>query len=86
MKKNPAYPWSYILIIIAVPKQYRSSRSCSTRQVLEKIPQIHKKGGKKTPAPEFLRKTLLKKKPHHRFLLRESVKTLKNTLNDDFQQ
>ena len=43
MKKNPAYPWFDILMIIVVPKQYRNSRSCSTRQVLPKILQIHKK-------------------------------------------
>ena len=35
---KPAYPWSYILMIIVVPKQYRNNRLCSTRQMLSKNP------------------------------------------------
>ena len=83
MKKNPAYPWFDILMIIVVPKQYRNSRSCSTRQVLPKILQIHKKN-KRTL--EFLLKTLFRKKPHGRWLFLEFVKTFKNTLNTEHLQ
>ena len=72
-------------MIIVVLKQYRNSRSCSTRQVLPKSPQIHQKK-EDTPAPEYLLKTLFKKKSHRRCLLRESVETSKNTPNDSFQQ
>ena len=83
MKKNPAYPWFDILMIIVVPKQYRNSRSCSTRQVLPKILQIHKKNKRML---EFLLKTLFRKKPHGRWLFLEFVKTFKNTLNTEHPQ
>ena len=49
-----------MLMIIVVQKQYRSSRSCSKRQMLPKIPQNPRK---KTPGPESLLKTLFKRNP-----------------------
>ena len=61
-------------MIIVDPKQYRNRRSCSTRQVLPKIPQIYVKA----PAPRL--KTLFKKKSHRRCLSRESEETSKYTL------
>ena len=63
------------LTLIVVLKQYRKSHSCSARQVLPKIPQIHGE----TPAPESRLKVLFKKKPHCSCLPRESDKTSNNT-------
>ena len=71
-------------MIIVVPKQYRNSRSSTTRQVLPKILQVHEK--KNPPTPEFLLKTLFKKKPLCRCLLHEYVETFRNTSNTEHPQ
>ena len=64
-----------ILMIIVDQKQCRNSRSCSSSHVLPKIPPIHEK----TPAQESRLNSLFKKKPHRRWIPRESGKTSKNT-------
>ena len=64
-----------ILMIIVDQKQCRNIRSCSSSHVLPKIPPIHEK----TPAQESRLNTLFKKKPHRRWIPRESGKTSKNT-------
>ena len=85
-KKEPCIPLVLHINNNSGPKTIQKQSFVLYKAIAPKNLANSQKGEKKTPAPEFLRKTLFKKKPHHRFLLRESVKTLKNTPNTEHLQ